>query len=243
MRSDIRVKLFGREHPNGPACYPPCKITRDHALITRLYPGERISLEAVLTKSTAAYHAAFAVASTVAVRPRLDHERYERERDDIVGGDLSGRDLADALNHHDHVRRLQLVARDSTGEPVSNRLAIVSECGLSGREIFEESCSVLKGMFLSASFSYQWTRQGETTIRYVVQDKGHTFGSVFQDLVHRDRDALGVSSIGYFQPHPLDPNVVVCVAPSDDAIDPDYLMSRLKSHCVGLLEKLIASLA
>lgn len=73
--SDFRTKLHGKPHPNGPACYPACEITRDHPLVTRLYPGEQISLEMTLSKSTASDNAAFAVASTVAVSPRLDNDQ------------------------------------------------------------------------------------------------------------------------------------------------------------------------
>lgn len=149
----------------------------------------------------------------------------------------------DALNHHDYVRRLQLISRDDKGQPVANTLTIVSESGLSGYEVFRESCRILKELFTSSSFAYQFTNQGEGTIRYTIHDKGHTFGSVFQDLVFDDKDELGVTSIGYFQPHPLDPNIVVCVMPSNPTTDADHLMSSMKTRCVRRLEEKMAELS
>ena len=84
---DLRAKLFSKPHPNAAACFPPCPVTGDWALITRLYPGERIELSCTLEKSHASKHAAFAVVSVAAVQPALDESAYLQRRREIESDD------------------------------------------------------------------------------------------------------------------------------------------------------------
>lgn len=240
---DLRTRLFGKPHPNDRTCFPACDMTGDGVLITRLFPGEKIDLTATLEKSTASTHAAFAVASTVALQPSLDEELYRSTRREIERDQsLGDRERATSLNKHDHITRQRLikVAKDRSGEPASHRLTIESECGFNGRDIFLRSLDILHDNFASSAFAYESTIVGNS-IRYEIRGKGHTFGSVFQDICSKNKDQLDIASIGYYLSHPLDDKVVVHVTPRNapvSKINHREMMSLLKVRCVRAIDEL-----
>lgn len=241
---DLRVKLFDKPHPNSDRCYPPCAITGDWPLITRLYPGEQINLVATLEKSVPSRHAAFAVVSLAAVSPALDSVAYmnarkEIEQDEALDDDARSR----ALNYHDHITRKRMLDTGGVegGEPVSHDLTVESASGLTGAEIVSAATDILIQKFSSSALAYEARVEGSSIV-FTVSGQGHTFGNVLQDLCMLDREALGINSIGYYETHPLEDRIVVRVdmpggEEESGGTDPAVLISKLRVHCVHMLER------
>jgi DNA-directed RNA polymerase alpha subunit len=237
--ADIRPKLFGKLHPKGKACYPPCAVTRQHALITRLYPGEKIDLTATLEKGTPTTHAAFAVASHVAIDFGLDRDAYDAKMQSIIAdhANSSERERARAINHLEYIGRHRLIERNSHGDPTVTTLRVESECGLSGSDIISFAEQELVRKFTTDNISFD-VRQENDGVSLTVHKQGHTFGSVLQEVCMRDREALGIASVGYFITHPLENTITVRVAlaevgPGMQSEDYDHgaLFARMRVHC------------
>lgn len=239
---DLRVNLFDAPHPNGPRCYPPCPITGDWPLITRLYPGESIDLVATMEKATASRHAAFATVSLAAMSPALDADKYMAERREIERDETLREDArTEALNLHDHIRRKQTIKYGDDGEPVWHDLKIESVCGLTAREICAEAIEILANKFSSSALAYEATTEGDSLV-FTISGQGHTFGNVLQDLCMNGREELGIRSIGYYETHPLEDRVVIRVdfgeSPDERAASADAqeVITKLRAHCLAKIE-------
>jgi len=239
---DLSVELFGKPHPNASACYPPSPVSGEWPLITRLYPGERIDVTATLEKGTASTHAAFAVASVAAIEFSLDEDAYAAARKKILNdAELDESARSQALNFCDHITRKRLVRSADTGEPAEHTLTVVSECGLTAPEIASAAMDVLLRKFSSSALAYE-ARVDERTgsVLFTISGQGHTFGSVLQDVSMRDREQLGIRSVGYFETHPLEDRIVVRVdlpeGRSVEDCDHDALIASMRTQCVLELE-------
>ena len=239
---DLEIRLFGQPHPNADACYPPDATTGEWPLITRLYPGERIEVIGTLEKGTAGTHAAFAVACVAAVSFSLDEGAYTDARREIERNEtMDDESRARALNFCDHITRKRLVARGTDGEPLEHALTIGSECGLTPYEIVATAMDVLLHKFTTGSLAYDVQTDASAHKRTIIAtfaSQGHTFGSVLQDVCMRDREVLGIRSIGYYETHPLENRIVVRVELADESvtIDPEEIVARMRAHCARVLE-------
>ena len=246
--ADLRPKLFTKPHPKGKACYPPCKITKQHALITRLYPGEKIDITATLEKGTPSTHAAFAVASHVAMDFGIDLEAYESKVNalEMDHAKSSAKDKERALNQLKYIGRSRLIERSSSGDPTHTTLRVESECGLSGKDIISFAEEELVRKFTTDNISFD-TRHEHDGVSFTIHKQGHTFGSVLQEVCMRDRQTLGITSVGYFIAHPLESTIIVRVACGDaktsmQAEDYDYgaLFARMRVHCANHVRSCMA---
>lgn len=239
---NIQVFLFDKPHPNAKACFPMNPLSKSWPLITRLYPGERLDITATLEKHTPRRHVAFAVASIAAMSFKLDDAAFQQERDRISGDESLDDDARTrALNYCEHVTKKKLVKLDDSGEPEEHALTIESESGLSPQEILSCALDVLLAKFASGALTYDSRKDSSTgSVVFTVSGQGHTFGSVLQDICMRDRKALGIQSIGYYETHPLEDRIVVRVDLSPETaelVDHEQLMSKMRAHCSRVLEK------
>ena len=245
---DLDVKLFGKPHPKGKMCHPACFVSGEHALITRLYPGERIHVSSTLEKATPVTHAAFAVASNASIKLGLDERAYEEELRSLRAEHAcsSERERARAINRLEHIGRERLVRRTPDGDPETATLCVESESGLSGTEIIRFAEDELVKKFTTDNISFD-VRTEPDGVSFTIHKQGHTFGSVLQALCMRDRAELAIKSVGYYVPHPLETDIVVRVALLDSASKPNAndggggekdsggdlceLFSRMRAHC------------
>lgn len=237
--ADLKPKLFGKSHPKGNACYPPCSITGEHVLITRLYPGEKVDITATLEKGTPVAHAAFAVASQVAMEFGIDLNAYEAEmrRLDTEHNVSSAKEKERAINQLKYIGRHRLIERSALGDPVLTTLRVESECGLSGKDIISFAEEELVRKFTTDNISFD-VRQEHDGVSFTIHKQGHTFGSVLQEVCMRDRQTLGITSVGYFIAHPLESTITVRVALNESAegtqahhLDYSALFARMRVHC------------
>lgn len=241
--ADLRTKLFDKEHPNARNCFPPCEITGDHILITKLYPGESVDVSATLEKSTPCEHAAFAVASSVQIRFQIDEDACRREVESLRAAATCPRDAERALNHHRHVGRNRLIMLNGRGEPICTTLTVESECGLSGQDVIDFAQEELIRKFTNENISYDVSENADG-VSYTLQRQGHTFGSVLQEICMRDKDDLGIRALGYYESHPLEAVITVRVSidsSTDKVMPPETLFSKLLAHCARYLETLFAT--
>ena len=234
--ADFKVSLFGKPHPKGSACYRPCRVTGKYVLITQLFPGEKIDVTATLEKNTAAVHAAFAVASTVAVRPSLDEHRYEQavKQIDANASRMSAKERAQQLGRLRHIGRHKFIDCVADGVARTTTLEVESECGLSADDIFAFAEEELMRKFTTDNVSFD-SEPSKDGVVFTVHSQGHTFGSVLQEICMRDRCVLGIESIGYYLTHPIESTIVFRVAlpggKSEDTGDHAALFSRMRVHC------------
>lgn len=239
---DLDVSLFGKPHPNAKACYVPHPATDHFPLITKLYPGEHIDVTMTLEKDVARKHAAFAVASLVAMQPHLDDDEYRAQRARIEADTTLDDDAkAQALNYCDFITRKQLISRSEDGEPTGYSLTVETECGLTPHEIVSSAMDVLLHKFSSSALSYEVSTDADArSVFFTLSEQGHTFGSVLQDLCMRDREQLAIESVGYYETHPLEDRIVVRVVLSPEEfkrVDSEQLISKMRAHCVRELER------
>ena len=210
-------------------------------LITRLYPGEKIDITATLEKGTPTTHAAFAVASHVAMDFGIDLEAYESKVNALEVDHVSAstKDKERAMNQLKYIGRSRLIERSSSGDPTRTTLRVESECGLSGKDILSFAEEELARKFTTDNISFD-SRPEHDGVSFTIHKQGHTFGSVLQEVCMRDRQTLGITSVGYFIAHPLENTIIVRVAMGDEtskmqADNYDYgaLFARMRVHCAN----------
>lgn len=242
----FRVTLFDKPHPSPVArLYPPCPVTGDWVLLTRLFPGERVDVEVTLERNTAAVHAAYCVASMACFTYEEDAEEHARLRREIEAAPADAGERAAALNYHDTIGRYRTFKRDTHGRPVGVSLRVESESGLGAKDILMAAAKVLLGKFAEGGVEPEETERAGDEIRYLITNQGHTFGSVMQSVCMDRLDELGISVMGYYETHPLERKIVVRVklAPGGaDAVDPADLFSRAKLKAAAAVEEVMYAL-
>lgn len=240
---DLEVRLHGVVHPLQRSVMPACPRTGDFILLTRLRPGQRLALTATLRKGTPSTHAAYASASLVAFGPREDPAAVAAARGQLPAGDPV------ALNQFETIGRRRLVLKNDAGEPSSFDFTVESESGMTARELVDRAFSAIAARFVKPNVTAVQLRADPKHLQFSVQGEGHTFGSVLQSVVVDNADAMGVASAGYFEPHPLDPRIVIKVRTADAApvrTDPDALfreMCDLAADRVAEAKQAFAALA
>lgn len=208
---DLEVRLHGVPHPLPRSVLPPCPVTGDFILLTRLRPRQRLALHATLRKGTPVTHAAFASASLVSFGATEDSEAVAAARALLPADDMIAR------NHFETIGRRRLFLVDGHGEPASFDFAVESECGMTERELVERAFAALASRFARATAVTTQLRDDPRHLQFSVPGEGHTFGSVLQSVAVDEAEGLGLTSVGYFEPHPLDPRIVVKARTMDTA--------------------------
>jgi DNA-directed RNA polymerase alpha subunit len=190
--------------------FPPCKLTDDYILITRLQKGQKLHIKGKAIKNTAFYHSGFSPVS-------LSNFKYVSDPSEIIKQD----------NILDKERAF---LKNEYGEPTSFIFEIECENALSPKYLISKSIEILMTKIHNVidNINTTETRVANNNIGYefVFENEDDTLGYFLQSLMHnhyiRDKKKTEknkeISYIGYYCPHPLDTNMVlrVSIKESDD---------------------------
>jgi DNA-directed RNA polymerase subunit L len=227
---DVRVRLHGTPHPRERQILPPCCVTGDFVLLTRLQVGQRLALTATARKDTPATHAAFACTSLLSYALAPDVHAIATARRALNPHD------AHALNRFDHTDSKRLYERNESGAPAAFQFVVESESGLSEPEVVQRAFAALQAKFRRPKFTVRPLQGDPLHLQYTVSAEGHTFGSVLQSAIVDHADALGILSAGYFEPHPLDPHIALKVRFAEP---PDMAASAFEDMCATAHDRVL----
>lgn len=203
--------------------FPPCPKTKDHILITKLYPKKHT---AFCVKATAyvhppAFKASFGIMSTCSFKNVVDEARAKEARAKLNGDEKALRvfDTMDVKRHY--------VVNDY-GEPTVFEFKLVSACALSETDTFTRAFDVLLELIATARANFvveasQQADGSESTPIYHIRmtNATHTEGNLLQSILfnHVIRDQhpdvptkmkeCGLKYAGYTITHPLEDCVVL----------------------------------
>lgn len=226
--------------------FPPCQETGDHVLLLRLRPGlqcdgngEEIHMECRAVLGTGRKHARWSPVSSCYFRNKVDDALCKASLNAKLEA-LSPADTDDLRveteKQHAALDAHRCFMRDEYGDPVAFEFSLECEAPrLRPTYVVFKALSVLRSKLDAISASLLETDADESRVyvdtvpnmndfyHVTVLDEDHTLGNMVQGLLYRRwvRDGMGrdVTYIGYFQPHPLENNIVFkikCAVAGDD---------------------------
>jgi DNA-directed RNA polymerase subunit L len=239
---NVDVLIHGRPHPDKQVILPPCPISGDYILITRLQPGQEIKLGATASKGTADMHASYAVTSIAS---------YGYEKDDVAiaaarkvveaNTDLDEKDMRNALNRFDTIDCQRLYKKEEDGMPMGFVFTVESESGLPCSTIVDIATSILRKKFIDPDYTITFIRGDETYASYVIKNEDYSMGGVLQSTAVDNAEKMGIISAGYYRPHPLEDQISMNIKTKVPIKDPEAMMSEMCELCVERIEKLQAA--
>jgi DNA-directed RNA polymerase subunit L len=211
--------------------FPADPVTKDHVLITKLKPNfnnnfEHIHVEFLARKGIAKMHARWSPISTCTFFNLHDDAKVKTEKkrleDELSkSSNMTDKEKRAALNKFDTLDMHRFFIENEFGEPCAFRFDVESECRLSPTEIFMEGISVLKEKVAGIAKKAVFEPIDEASNLYAinVSEEDHTIGNLFQVTIFNEyvRHNKIVDFVGYFQPHPLENNIVFKIRFFDDA--------------------------
>lgn len=196
--ADMTLYLHGIEYPYMNKALPPCPVTGDHILLTRLQPGQEIKLTATASKGTPLMHACYAVASVASYGLEIDAEAVAAKRKQLVAS-------PELLNRFDHIDAKRMIKVMEDGyTPLGYNFIVESESGMTAREIVKAAFNVLERKFDHPDITVSLLQGDPTHIQFTLNNEGDTMASLLQSVTLDDADAYDIVSAGYHVPHPLE---------------------------------------
>jgi DNA-directed RNA polymerase subunit L len=232
--ADLHLKLHGLDYPHEAAVLPSCPITGDHILLTRLQPGQEISLTATSSKGTPMTHACYACVSVASYGLEVDDEAVAAKRAQMVENKdgLDESDLRTALNHFDCVGAQRMIkVQDDKFTPLGYKFVMESESGMMPLEIVGAALEVLQRKFDHPDIQITTLRDDPTHLQFTINGEGDTMASVLQSVTVDNADEFGIVSAGYHIPHPLERVAVFLVKFADAPEDPAAILRNMLDKC------------
>jgi DNA-directed RNA polymerase subunit L len=186
--------------------FPPCKITKDYILITRIKPKQCLHVVFRAAKGIAKTHSKWSPVSLCAHHLMLDENEVEKERN-IIKEDPS------KLNHFDTIDKWRIFKKNNHGEPNKFELNVVSECCMTSREILDTATDILveKLTHVTKKMTVEAIDEITNMFAVVIAGEDHTLGNVMQATIynHYIRRNKKVEYCGYFKPHPLENHIIL----------------------------------
>jgi DNA-directed RNA polymerase subunit L len=205
---DFRKKIF-----------PPDPITKDYIIISKLKPGEVLNVKFTASKNIAMTHARWSPVSVCTYFNQLDKK--------VVTQNAK---IAEDKNRFETIDKYRHFIINKYGEPSSFNFTIESECRLTPHYIFKTAINVLsnKILGLEKKMKVEEISKEHNMFAIMVSNEDHTIGNLVQVYIYNNHvrtDDAKVDFIGYFQPHPLENNIVFKIKFFKD-IDPATFMTR-----------------
>lgn len=203
------IKIFDENNHEYPEKYvrkifPPCKITKDYILITRLKQNESIDVTFRAAKGIGKTHSKWCTVSKCTHFLQPDENEIEQIRKNIP---------ADKLNQFDTIDKWRIYHKDDYGEPNKFVLDIESECRLTPEQIFKSALNILIEKLQNVTRKMQILSDSTQSDMHIIQipNENHTIGNVLQAMVTNKyiRNNKTVEYCGYYEPHPLEANIIV----------------------------------
>lgn len=244
--ADMALFLHGTPYPRTKRALPPCPVTGDHILLTRLQPGQEISLAATASKDCPLTHACYACVSVASYGLEVDAEAAAAKRATLVqnADKLEESDLQTALNHFDCIERQRMVRVMEDGfTPLGYNFVVESESGMTAREIVDAAFEVLQRKFDHPDIVASLLRGDPTHLQFTLNGEGDTMASILQSITVDNADVYNIVSAGYHMPHPLERVALFRVKFSAAPGDPLAVLRAMLDQCTTMLKELRAAFA
>jgi len=238
---DIRIMdETGNPYPDAfvDKIFPTDPVTGDHILLAWLKPDATIHVEFRARKGIAMTHARWCPVSTCTYYNTLDEDKIavEYKALKVLATELlkaAGKDDAAILdaklkinsneNKFDTIDKYRLFKTNQYDEPSSFNFKVETECRLEPAYLVSSGLSILRTKVLAVAQKTKIEVINKETNMYAlnVPDEDNTIGNLVQCSVYNNyvRANNLVDFIGYFQPHPLDRNIVFKIRLFDDKTD------------------------
>lgn len=229
---DIMVFDINNEKLNSERLFPPYvhkDNTKEFILITRLKPnmydntkGEQLHVEFSARKGIAKDHARWQMVSTCTFTNQLDddkiNEMYQKleEKQKIQPGVELNLEQKKVLNKFKTLDKYRIYKTNKYGEPGAFKFIINSECAVKADDIFTMGFDALIQKCENLKIDETQIQEiDKETFLYVVilKNEDHTIGNLLQAFAYNTyvrvhQKDINLEFIGYYQPHPLENNIV-----------------------------------
>lgn len=202
--------------------FPHDNITGEPILITKLKPnlynqtmGEKLHVEFKARTGKATQHARWSPVSTCTYMNVVDDEAAKKAFEEKAST-MNPNERAVAWKRFNVHDRYRYFVKNQYDEPDSFEFTIESECRWTPKMLVSEAIDVLvmKMQSLKNSSRCKVETINEATYTYavIIDHEDHTLGNLLQTLIYneyiRENNNTMLSYVGYYQPHPLNTEVV-----------------------------------
>jgi DNA-directed RNA polymerase subunit L len=220
----MKVQKHGKEI-NPSKLFPANAFTKDHILITRLSPQEKLHVQGRAIKRTARLHAGFSPVSLCTMS-------------------FMGPAAAGPVSPLDKERAFY---KNTYGEPTAVLFSIEAEMALTPQYLVRKALEIIVDKLETLVQSELIPTRTDNGAEFTIMNEDDTLGNVLQSNMHNyymregngTRNNKQVSFVGYFCPHPLEACVVLRVCIQDH---PQVPSSEYSDVVVDSCERLIAEL-
>lgn len=217
-RRDVAKKLF-----------PKDPITKEYIIITKLKPnnyntqeGESFVAEFTLSKGKAKQHSRWCPVSTCTYQNLINAKAAKDALNSMIEH-VSSKEEQERIKYKFKTLDIQrYFVKNEFDEPNAFHFKIESECKLSPAYLFDKALEILlqkvKELFRHQP-NIHILHDSQKLYMIQVENEDHTIGNMFQSLAYTlfARHADLIDFIGYFQPHPLENNIVFKVKLTQDS--------------------------
>lgn len=206
--------------------FPANEITGEHILITKLKPnpfnakeGEALHCQMTARLGSAKEHARWSHVSLCTYINLVDEKAADRAYNEMIktiDPSLTEEEKNRAINRFNCIDRNRIFYKNEYDEP--NRFKFMLETVNSmmlPHELVTEALSILINKMISVpseeKSEIHVLNADDHLYMIKIRDEGHTIGNLIQSLVYNlyIRDKPTIQYVGYYQPHPLENDVVI----------------------------------
>ncbi len=231
---DIRVidKETGKEQTGlHERFFPPCSITKDHILLTKLNEGKGSAFRCKMRGevNTPSTNASFGMVSLCTFSYVVDEKAAEKARDKLreSNAEEDKEEIEKRLRQFETLDVYRKYTVNKYKEPCLFDFKVHSECAITAPEIVSKSIELLSRCITQLIEQEPEAQQiSEKLFAVIMTDVTHTEGNVlqailFNHLVRGDNPSFesaqvpkqlrdyGLTYIGYTNPHPLENKMVI----------------------------------
>lgn len=212
--------------------FPPDIITNDYLIITKLKQNETLSVTFRARVGISKTHSRWSPVSLCTFSNKLDSLRIAA----VIVDDPS---LA-TDNKFQTLDKYRMFLTNALGEPNMFDFTIESECLISPIEIFTQSFDIIIEKVGNLSFSFEELNSLTHMYAINLDSQDHTVGNLLQAIgvneYVRKTTSFKLTYIGYYQPHPLENNIIMKVVFSESNTDINKFMSALSDTVITILD-------
>ena len=237
--------------------FPEDPITNDHVLITKLKAnpfnpkeGECFECDMRARKGTAKQHSRWSHVSLCSFINKIDEpaaqEAYKQMMKQIDPS-LTDEEKNRIINRFNCIDRLRIFSKNKYGEPsrftfsieTVNSMVLAHELVTTAFEILIDK---IKQVASPEKSEIHCLNPAEHMFMIKIRDEGHTIGNMLQSLIFNMymRDEKLIQYVGYYQPHPLENDVVIKLR--HDQLDTESQIRDFLAESCRIIEQQLVDL-
>lgn len=255
------IQLSEEQHQK---IFPTNPITKDHILIIKLKPnpysvtlGDEIDIEFKVTKNVAKTHARWCPVSQCCFENIIDEAKADQKLKEALEAISGEKEKQAYIKRFNTLDKYRYFVVDKYNEACAFTFKVESECALKPFNIFNQSISILcekvkkfkDNLVNQTSVTTKQMPQVDGMFEILILDEDYTLLNVLQSCVYNETirkgksifQGINLEYIGYYQPHPLDPKMILKVKFTSGAIsieDVNYCMANQCDIITNTLENM-----